>query len=95
MMAEIGHATFRVKRPYHRIGLHLQMDDTVDLPVELAAWIERDQADTLEHVGAIPQRAIEEPQQDRMVHQAETREEPEINVPRAVQYGATKSGRKR
>jgi len=102
-MAEIGHATFKAKRAYDRIGLHLQVGDTVDLPVELATWIERDQADTLEHVDAIPTRAVVEPPVDRMVRQAEMRSpvdaapgpEEAAPIPHQVVEGATKSGRKR
>jgi len=110
MMVEIGCRTFRVKRRYGRIGLYLQPGDTVDLPPDVAGWIERDSVGTLEIVRAIPTsdaeaetRVMDGPPVDRMVHQAEMRAPmdaapgpEEVNpIPHEVMYGATKSGKKR
>jgi len=109
-MVEIGCRTFSVKRPYRRIGLYLQPGDTVDLPPDVAGWIERDSVGTLEIGGAIPTsdaaaetRVVQEPPEDRMVREAEmrapeevTRAPEEVNpIPHEVLYGATKSGKKR
>jgi len=97
--------TYKVLRYYGRIGLFLEPGDTVDLPPEVAAWIERDSVGTLEaERWTIPADAnaethvMEAPPEDRMVRQAVVREEAALDepaTPHEVVFGATKSGRKR
>ncbi len=75
-MAEITCRKYVVKRSYGRIGLFLDPGDTVQLPAEVAGWIERDSVGTLEEVkeNPVPEtKAMEEPPADRMVREAEGR----------------------
>jgi len=86
-------------RDYQRIGLDLKRGDWIELPVGVAAWVNRDSAGTLELVeGVTETRVIEQPPEDRMVRQAEKRGESELEpLPTRdeVVYAATKSGKKR
>jgi len=103
MMAVKDARTYKVLRHYGRIGLFMEPGDTVDLPPEVAAWIERDSVGTLEaERWTIPAetetRVMEAPPEDRMVRQAEKRGESGLEplpTQHEVVYGATKSGKKR
>jgi len=101
-MAEIACRKYTVRRGYGRIGLFMGPGDMVELPAEVAAWIERDSVGTLvpatDEAPEIVARAMEAPPEDRMVRQAVLRGEAALDepiTPHVVVEGATKSGKKR